>query len=204
MSKAVLPVDILKHLSLSARNTFGLPAVAEYFCECRTEDDLLEGLEFARTEQLPITVLGGGSNLVLKDAVPGLVLAINTKGISASGDQVRFAAGENWHQSVCWAIEQGRYGLENLSLIPGNVGAAPIQNIGAYGVSVSMLSQENQVSVSASLMQIANLAIETVCLNNRRAINLSLSPSPLSLIRYLRLISLIRESRTIFMSTSLI
>lgn len=145
MSKAVLPVDILKHLSLSARNTFGLPAVAEYFCECRTEDDLLEGLEFARTEQLPITVLGGGSNLVLKDAVPGLVLAINTKGISASGDQVRFAAGENWHQSVCWAIEQGRYGLENLSLIPGNVGAAPIQNIGAYGVEIS----ERLVSVDA-------------------------------------------------------
>ncbi len=137
-----MSLSIQQHISLQPYNSLALPAYAEYFCSLDGEEDLLAALEYARVNQLDVTALGGGSNLVLVGDIAGLVIHLNTKGYShcngaeADSVEVTFAAGENWHQAVLTTLEQGWYGMENLSLIPGNMGAAPIQNIGAYGVEL--------------------------------------------------------------------
>ncbi|WP_438958556.1 UDP-N-acetylmuramate dehydrogenase [Porticoccus sp.] len=139
-------LDIQAAVSLQPFNTLSLPATAEFFCRIHTRDDLFEALEWARQKNIPVTPLGGGSNLVLVDDLPGLVLQIAIPGIalapgSSLGEQrnIHIGAGENWHQLVLHTLEKGWYGLENLSLIPGLAGAAPIQNIGAYGIELSEL-----------------------------------------------------------------
>ncbi len=137
-----MSLSIQQHISLQPYNSLALPAYAEYFCSLDGEEDLLAALAYARAHQLQVTALGGGSNLVLAGDIAGLVIHLNTKGYSycngaeADSVDVTFAAGENWHQAVLTTLEQGWYGMENLSLIPGNIGAAPIQNIGAYGVEL--------------------------------------------------------------------
>lgn len=134
---------IQQHVSLQPLNSLALPAYAEHFCSVADQDQLLAALDYAREHQLQVTPLGGGSNLVLAGDIPGLVIALNNKGFSYShsGDsvEVTFAAGENWHQGVLSTLQRGWFGMENLSLIPGNMGAAPIQNIGAYGIELSDL-----------------------------------------------------------------
>ena len=134
---------IEQHISLQPLNSLALPAYAEYFCSVTDQQQLLAALDYAREHQLQVTPLGGGSNLVLAGDISGLVIALNSKGLSYShnGDwvEVCFAAGENWHQGVLTTLQRGWYGMENLSLIPGNMGAAPIQNIGAYGVELADL-----------------------------------------------------------------
>ncbi|MBO9497677.1 FAD-binding protein, partial [Thalassotalea sp. G20_0] len=128
--------------SLVERNTLGLPSTARYYAEANTVAELQLALAFAREKQLPVIPLGGGSNVVLGDFLDALVVHVNLKGkMVLSRDQecvrVRAEAGENWHEFVLWSLYHQAYGLENLSLIPGNVGAAPIQNIGAYGVELT-------------------------------------------------------------------
>ena len=134
---------IEQHISLQPFNSLALPAYAEYFCSVSDEQELFSALEYAKQHQLKITPLGGGSNLILAGDLSGLVIHINTHGIShhsqGNSVEVTFAAGENWHQAVLTTLEQGWFGMENLSLIPGNMGAAPIQNIGAYGVELADL-----------------------------------------------------------------
>lgn len=139
-------LDIQAAVSLQPYNTLSLPATAEFFCRVNTREDLFEALEWARQKNIPVTPLGGGSNLVLVDDLPGLVLQIAIPGIALApgselGEQrnIHIGAGENWHQLVLYTLEKGWYGLENLSLIPGLAGAAPIQNIGAYGIELSEL-----------------------------------------------------------------
>ncbi|WP_438951820.1 UDP-N-acetylmuramate dehydrogenase [Porticoccus sp.] len=139
-------LDIQAAVSLQPHNTLSLPATAEFFCRINTREDLFEALEWARQKGIPVTPLGGGSNLVLVDDLPGLLLQIAIPGIalasgSEAGEQrhIRIAAGENWHHLVLHTLKNGWYGLENLSLIPGLAGAAPIQNIGAYGIELSEL-----------------------------------------------------------------
>jgi len=139
-------LDIQAAVSLQPYNTLSLPATAEFFCRINTREDLFEALEWARQKHIPVTPLGGGSNLVLVDDLPGLVLQIAIPGIALApgselGEQrnIHIGAGENWHQLVLYTLEKGWYGLENLSLIPGLAGAAPIQNIGAYGIELSEL-----------------------------------------------------------------
>lgn len=127
--------------SLRAHNTFGIEAKA-HACIQVTSSDMLRAIKDDETlSRLPRLVLGGGSNILLTNDFDGLVLLMCSKGIEivdqdANATYVRAAAGENWHQFVQWTIAQGMGGLENLALIPGSVGAAPIQNIGAYGVEV--------------------------------------------------------------------
>jgi len=126
---------------LQELNTFGLPAVAEYYTEIHAADQLEQLEQWLKRHPMPLLLLGGGSNLVLADRVPGLVARILIRGwhrsdLSASHVRLRVGAGENWHATVEKSIEQGLYGLENLALIPGTVGAAPVQNIGAYGVEL--------------------------------------------------------------------
>ncbi|WP_417553449.1 UDP-N-acetylmuramate dehydrogenase [Marinomonas fungiae] len=135
------PEFIQQHISLQPYNTFRFDYQAEYFALIESVEQLVDAVAWARSKALSIITLGGGSNLLLQGDVSGLVLINRMKGISrlaesASHVEVEFGAGEVWHESVAWAVEQGLGGIENLALIPGTVGAAPVQNIGAYGVEV--------------------------------------------------------------------
>lgn len=122
-------------------NTFGIAARARQFLQVESPAQLRAVLDDPMLSVMPRLILGGGSNLVLSDQVDALVLQMCLKGrrIVDDNDQrvlVEAAAGENWHEFVLWTLQQGLAGLENLSLIPGTVGAAPIQNIGAYGLEM--------------------------------------------------------------------
>ena len=133
-----------ENVSLKSFNTFGLEASARYFCTVQTENELAEALAFATKKGLPQLILGGGSNILLTKDFDGVVIHIANKGITLrteTHDQVyvEVAAGESWHSFVVYALSHNWYGIENLSLIPGSVGAAPMQNIGAYGVEVGQM-----------------------------------------------------------------
>lgn len=128
-------------ISLKGLTTFGIAQRARYYTAVSNRAELLEALAFARQQRLPYFILGGGSNILFTRDFLGLVIHMAITGIRAQPEPdgsvlVRAGAGENWHQFVCWCLENGYYGLENLSLIPGTVGASPMQNIGAYGVEV--------------------------------------------------------------------
>ena len=126
---------------LGRRNTFGVLARAPWLLEVDDNAVLAQALDLPQLRDLPLLVLGGGSNLLVAGDAPGAVLVLHAAAISrldADGPRVRVRAqaGANWHQLVLWSLDQGLCGLETLALIPGSVGAAPIQNIGAYGVEV--------------------------------------------------------------------
>ena len=133
---------IQQDVSLKARNTFGIDAVASHYLEVRGIQDLDGVYRDEALWQMPRLILGGGSNLLLtSERFEGLVLHIVNKGIQVERDDgsevyIRVAAGEKWHDFVMWTLDHGYPGLENMSLIPGTVGAAPIQNIGAYGAEL--------------------------------------------------------------------
>ncbi len=132
---------IVEHASLQGRNTFHVPARAQLLIDVRKPAALAELFGYAMLQTQPLLVLGEGSNVLFTRDWPGVVLAIAAHGIRIVEDQgesaiVRVEAGENWNAFVHWSIGHGFAGLENLVLIPGTVGAAPIQNIGAYGVEV--------------------------------------------------------------------
>ncbi len=132
-------MTILENISLKPFNSFGIEAYAKKFVAIKSESELIEVLQKQGNSEL--FVLGGGSNLLLTKDINALVLHINNKGkevLDEKGDQVivKIQAGENWHDFVLWCIKNDFGGVENLSLIPGNVGTAPIQNIGAYGVEL--------------------------------------------------------------------
>ncbi len=134
-------MHIQEHVALDRCNTLGLPTRARYLIQAGCLKDVQEALAFARTRELPLIPLGEGSNVVFSGDLNAVVLrmAIASKSVvSTLGDHiiVESGAGENWHNFVRWTLSQQAYGLENLSLIPGTVGAAPIQNIGAYGVEL--------------------------------------------------------------------
>ena len=126
---------------LQDRNTLALPATAEALAVVHREEDLREAFAWAAAGQLPVLPLGSGSNVVLSGRLNALVVCLATTGreIIRQGDEsivLGVAAGEEWHPLVEWCLDHGYFGLENLALIPGTVGAAPIQNIGAYGVEL--------------------------------------------------------------------
>lgn len=127
---------------LQAYNTLSVPAYAEQYCEITADKQWPLLLDFLRKQaHLPLLFLGGGSNLILPKQVPGLVVKIATQGKNILSETeseivIRFAAGENWHDTVMWSVKNQYCGIENLALIPGSIGAAPIQNIGAYGVEL--------------------------------------------------------------------
>ena len=134
-------VDILEDHPLKRLNTFGLPARAHHYLEARSAEDLREALGFAENRGDPILILGGGSNVVLTRDFPGLVVRMVLKGIDLIEETpghvlIRAAAGEDWTSFVEHCLGNDYFGLENLSMIPGTVGAAPIQNIGACGVEL--------------------------------------------------------------------
>ena len=127
--------------SLKPFNSFGVDVRARLFAEAHNDDEVREALQYCAERELPLLVIGGGSNVLLTQDVQALVLRMATRGIRVIEDGgqrvvVEAEAGEVWHAFVLWTLAQGFAGLENLSLIPGTVGAAPMQNIGACGVEI--------------------------------------------------------------------
>jgi len=128
-------------VSLKPHNTFGLPAVARTLVRVASDGDVRQVVDHPELGRAPKFVLGGGSNIILTRDMPQLVLKVEVRGMRLVEERadawiVEAGAGESWHDFVAWTIAQGWPGLENLALIPGTVGAAPVQNIGAYGVEL--------------------------------------------------------------------
>ena len=130
-------MKIQQNISLKSYNTFGINVLAKRFIEVNSFQELKEII----AKEKDIFLLGGGSNMLLTSNIEKLVVHLNLSGIIVNDNNensvfVTAEAGENWHEFVLWCISQNYGGLENLSLIPGNVGTSPIQNIGAYGVEI--------------------------------------------------------------------
>ena len=135
---------VVKDVSLQPYNSLAVPARAAYLVRCASLEQVADSLNFAKARDLNVLVLGEGSNTVFSKDFDGLLILIRLVGIELLNEDshsvvVEVAAGENWHDFVQYSLDQAWYGLENLALIPGLVGAAPIQNIGAYGVEVKDL-----------------------------------------------------------------
>lgn len=131
--------SIKENISLKPFNTFGFDVSARYFCEVESATELKQVL--VKNTTAPLLFLGGGSNVLLLQDFPGLVIKINIQGIQVEAEDsttvtVSAGAGVVWHSLVLHTLQQGWGGLENMSLIPGTVGAAPMQNIGAYGAEI--------------------------------------------------------------------
>lgn len=128
---------------LSGRNTFGIAARCKRWVEVDSEEELMAFLPTLSTADAPLLVLGAGSNLLLTADYPGTVLHVNIKGreamVEGTDVYLRCGAGETWDDIVAFCVQQGWHGAENLSLIPGEVGASAVQNIGAYGVEAKEL-----------------------------------------------------------------
>ncbi len=134
-------MKILENISLKEYNTFSIEQQARFFIAVNSIADLKAALQWAKDQELEVLILGGGSNLLLTRDFPGLVIRIELKGITVlteNSDEVlvEVGAGEVWQDWVQYSIDKEWAGIENLSLIPGTVGASPMQNIGAYGVEI--------------------------------------------------------------------
>lgn len=141
---------IKEQFSLKPFNTFGVDVTAKYFAEVHNITELIDALNFSKNHNLSLLLLGGGSNILFTKDFDGLALKLNLKGISENiinDNQILITAqaGENWHQFVQYCLDKNYGGLENLSLIPGNVGTSPMQNIGAYGTEIKDIFESCRV-----------------------------------------------------------
>lgn len=148
-----------ENFSLKNYNTFGVDVSAKNFVEVNSGEELIEILKNSKTQNSQLLILGGGSNILLTKDFAGLVIYLNLKGISEeiiSDNQVLVTvnAGENWHELVQYCLSKNYGGLENLSLIPGNVGTSPMQNIGAYGTEIK------DTFVSCKVLNLETLDVE--------------------------------------------
>jgi UDP-N-acetylmuramate dehydrogenase len=153
-------IQIQENISLKPFNSFGIHAIAKSFCSVSSIIEMQELLEWNKIQNNPLLILGGGSNLLFTKDYNGLVLQNALKGIELIREDhenyyVKAMAGENWHQFVCYCVQMQYQGIENMSLIPGNVGASPMQNIGAYGVEIK------DVFESLEAIQISDGAVVT-------------------------------------------
>jgi len=151
-------MEILNHFSLKNHNTFGIDAKAKQFVEVHSIAELKTVLAQHQSEK--IFILGGGSNMLLTKDIDALVIHINLKGKKTIKEDdffvwVECQAGENWHEFVLWTIDNNFGGLENMSLIPGNVGTTPVQNIGAYGAEIK------DTFISCEALEIDNLEVKS-------------------------------------------
>jgi UDP-N-acetylmuramate dehydrogenase len=140
-------LSIQENVSLAPLTTLRVGGAARFFVEAKTENEIIEAVSWADERELPLFILGGGSNLLISDAgFDGLVLKISTKGIEEYSERgyvnLTVQAGENWDALVAYCVKCNHHGFECLSGIPGTVGAAPVQNIGAYGQEVSQTISE--------------------------------------------------------------
>ena len=127
---------VRNNVDLTFANTLRLPVHAQHYCEAHLDEDIAEAVSYAKARGLSLTILGDGSNVVLPPRIEGLTLHMRSQVFTHEGNLVTATSGVNWHKLVMLLCEDGLCGLENLAGIPGSVGAAPIQNIGAYGVQV--------------------------------------------------------------------
>ncbi|MGP8290560.1 UDP-N-acetylmuramate dehydrogenase [Vreelandella zhanjiangensis] len=153
---------IEERVDLTSANTLRLPCIADYYAEPASLGALRRTLAAAKCQQWPVTLLGGGSNVLLPSRLAGLAIrpALNQWWLTRDGNDVlvHVGAGVNWHALVLNTAARGLWGIENLALIPGDCGAAPVQNIGAYGV---------ELADSLQALQVMELATgETRWLNN--------------------------------------
>jgi len=151
-------MQIQQNISLKNYTTFGIDAKAKYFVSIGSIEELQDVLKLKEFPNL--FILGGGSNMLLTKDIDALVIHVNLKGIEIVSKTdntvlIKAKAGENWHEFVLWCLDHNFGGVENLSLIPGNVGSAPIQNIGAYGVELK------DVFVSCEVIDINTLELKT-------------------------------------------
>ena len=153
---------ITENKNLKAYNTFGIESFCPFFVEINSIEDFFSLLKtdiYLKNSKL---ILGGGSNILFTKNFNGLVIKNNLKGINTVFEDeneviIKAAAGENWHEFVLWTIEKKYYGLENLSLIPGCIGASPMQNIGAYGVEIKdVFSQLEAINTVTGELKIFN------------------------------------------------
>lgn len=135
---------IQQNVILAPYTTFKIGGPAKFFCIAKKEEDIVKAVRFAKDNKIRLFILGEGSNVLIADrGFPGLVIKIEIKGLkkelSADGKKalLTIGAGEMWDEIVEYSVNEGLYGIENLSAIPGTVGAAPVQNIGAYGADIS-------------------------------------------------------------------
>ena len=146
------------NFDLRTKNSLSVPSICRWYAVISNRDQLPEAVKFSQEQGLPLVVLGSGTNVLLAERIEAIVIQISILGmhkvdpdldaIIGSGNHaktVEVAAGENWHQFVRWSLDQQLYGLENLALIPGTCGAAPIQNIGAYGVEFDQFVESVEV-----------------------------------------------------------
>lgn len=159
-------MPFLENISLKPFNSFGIEARARYFSPFASIDDLVHILQREEcNKDLPLLILGGGSNVLFTGDLNGILLKNELKGIALLKEDhqhyfVKAMAGENWHSFVNYCLEHNYAGVENLSLIPGNVGATPIQNIGAYGVEIK------DVFYALEAYDLLEKKIETFSLND--------------------------------------
>ena len=164
MSKTKININFLHSVTLSELTTIKLGGNAKLFCNCKTTDELKACLVYAKTENLPIQIIGGGSNIIFPDdGFDGIVIKIDIKGIKFNElekdiIEITSGGGENWDDFVKQCIDNNLTGVECLSGIPGNVGATPIQNVGAYGQEVC--------STIVSVEAIDRLTLKTVEFTN--------------------------------------
>lgn len=138
-------MQVKQQVQLQHLNTLNLDVVASHYVQLNQSSEIVDALAFAKQENLNVLILSGGSNLLLPQHIHALVIHLNIQGINvlSEDDQtiaVKVGAGQVWHDFVLYCTKQNWFGLQNLALIPGLVGASPVQNIGAYGVEVGELS----------------------------------------------------------------
>ena len=134
-------MNVIENYPLIKLNTFGIDVKAKYFTSINTVNELIEIKKSEKFKDRELLILGGGSNILFTKDFNGLVILNNIKGkeiVDRNDDSIilKIGAGENWHELVMYCVDNGWGGIENLSLIPGNTGTAPMQNIGAYGVEI--------------------------------------------------------------------
>ncbi len=167
-------MDFVQNVALAPFTTFKIGGPARWFAEPTTEDDILAGVAFARHRQLPLFILGGGSNLLVSDeGFSGLVLRIALRGVNLQREGNRgifsVAAGEDWDTFVARTVDENYGGVECLSGIPGTVGATPVQNVGAYGQEVSQTIAGVRV-LDLETLQFATLTNSECGFSYRRSI----------------------------------
>lgn len=145
-----MPILIHSKYNLKRHNTFGLNSRAEYFVQPKNLAEILQALDFANSKDLNIYSLGSGSNLLLKQDQQGLIVQNSMQGLEVLQDKPdyqiwRAEAGINWHKLVMHSVKKKLFGLERLALIPGSLGAAPVQNIGAYGAEIGQFIERVEV-----------------------------------------------------------
>lgn len=167
-------IQIQQAFQLQAFNTLHLQAVASHYVKVASVQALQEALDYASSQQLNVLILSGGSNILLPEYVHALIIHMDIQGIEVLAEtdshvSVHVGAGQNWHEFVLYSTAHHWFGLQNLALIPGLVGACPVQNIGAYGVEVGEFIEQVHV-YDRELQQLTQLAAEQCHFSYRHSI----------------------------------